>query len=222
MIKLHYLKDSRALRVLWLLEELALPYDIELYLRDKKTYLAPQPLKKIHPLGKSPVIVENDLVVAESAVIIEYLAETYAGVDGRLALIPTETGDYRQYRYWMHYAEGSLMPFLVMNLVFEKIKTAPMPFVARPIAKTIANRALSTYISPNIETHLEYLDQHLKQHAYFAGQQISGADFQMSYPVSAMVERLPNMAQFTGIMDYMKRLSARPAFQRAQANVDAM
>src|SRR4051794_21840615 len=134
MITVHHLNNSRSQRVLWLLEELELPYEIVKYQRDPKTMLAPASLRAIHPLGKSPVITDGEATLAESGAILEYLVEPY----GRGAMSPPPgTGAYRRYRYFMHYAEGSLMPLLLMKLVFAKVKT-DAPFLIRPVAKAIA------------------------------------------------------------------------------------
>ena len=142
MIVVHHLNNSRSQRVLWLLEELGLAYDIKRYQRDKKTMLAPPELRKIHPLGKSPVVTDGDLTLAESGAIIEYVVERYG--DGRFA--PSrQLPAYLRYRYWLHYAEGSLMPPLLLKLVFDKIETSPMPFFVKPIAKAISGCSLGCF-----------------------------------------------------------------------------
>ncbi len=222
MITLHYLNDSRAFRVLWLLEELGLDYDIKIYQRNSKTLLAPDELKRIHPLGKSPVITDDKEVVAESAVIIEYLAETYGGKEGKLNLIPSHQPAHNQYRYWLHYAEGSFMPFLVMRLVFETLKSAPMPFFVRPIIKRAANEVVKAYIGPNIKTHLAFIEHHLSQNTYFAGDEFSGADIQMSYPLQSVLEQAKNPEQFPHISSYINRLSRRAPYQHAMTKANNM
>lgn len=210
MITVHHLNNSRSQRVLWLLEELELPYEIVKYERDPKTLLAPASLRAIHPLGKSPVITDGDATLAESGAILEYLVETYG--KGRLAPAPGTPG-YRDYRYFMHYAEGSLMPFLVMQLVFNKIKT-DAPLLVRPIAKAIAGQVGKQFLEPNLTSHLAFLADHLSRHAWFAGDAFSAADVQMSFPVEGAVARVgggisPKLTEWLG------RIQARPAYRRA-------
>ncbi|MBA3541964.1 MAG: glutathione S-transferase [Deltaproteobacteria bacterium] len=213
MITVHHLEDSRSQRILWLLEELAVPYEIIHYKRDKKTMLAPPELQKIHPLGKSPVITDGDQTVAESAVILEYLVETYGA--GRL--VPTvNTPAYRHYRYFMHYAESSLMPYLLLKLIFTKIKTSPMPFFVKPIARKIADNVSDLFVDPNLKRHLGFLDAHLTKHPWVAGEELTVADMQMSYPIIAAVERgTVNMP--ASLVAYAAKLKALPAYQRAVA-----
>ena len=140
MLTLHHLENSRSQRILWLLEELGVEYEIKRYERDPRTYLAPDSLKAMHPLGKSPLLTDGDTLVAESAVIINYLINQYGASKGLIPGNGTEAA--RQNEYWLHYSEGSLMPYLVLSLIVTKIKTSPMPFFAKPIAKAIASRAV--------------------------------------------------------------------------------
>ena len=152
MITVHHLEMSRSQRILWLLEELGVPYDIRLYRRDPASRLAPVELKRIHPLGKSPVVTDGDTVVAESGAIIEYLAERFgAQAPAELAhLEPARgTAEHRQCRFWMHYAEGSLMNWLVMKLVFDSIPRQPMPFLVRPVARALCAKVQQKLITPN-------------------------------------------------------------------------
>src|SRR5688572_30673806 len=144
MIIVHHLNNSRSQRVLWLLEELGLPYDIVRYAREK-TGLAPKSLEAVHPLGKSPVIVDGDVTLAESGAILEYLVERHG--KGRLAPAPG-TPERVRYTYWMHYAEGSMMPPLLMKLVFDQIAKAKMPFMVRPVARAIADRVRRSFVVP--------------------------------------------------------------------------
>ena len=212
MITLHHLNNSRSQRILWMLEELELDYEIEFYERDSETQLAPQALKDIHPLGKSPVITDGDLVIAESGAIIEYLGRTY----GQNTLTPSpESSEYQQYVYWLHFAEGSLMPQLLLRLVFEKVKSAPVPFFIKPVTKGIANKVMSSYVSPNIKSFLYFIEQHLSEHEWFAGQQLSGADVQMSFPLEASVARGVVDAKHRHIIQYVQRIQSRPAYQKA-------
>jgi glutathione S-transferase len=218
MITLHHLETSRSQRVLWLLEELGLPYEMVRYQRDSKTRLAPPELKAIHPLGKSPVITDGSITVAESGAILEYLAETYgaqaAGVGPTLLPRPG-TPEHRECRFWMHYAEGSLMNWLVMKLVFMTIPTQPMPFFARPIARSLCAQVQGKLIDPNLSTALDFMDRHLASHAWFAGDQISLADFQMSFAVEAALTRTPGNAAYPHLQAYRDKMAARPAYQRA-------
>ena len=158
MITVHHLNNSRSQRVLWLIEELGLPYEIKRYERDPQTLLAPPSLREVHPLGKSPVVTDGGLTLAESGAVIEYLVERYAG--GQLAPASGTPARWR-YTYWMHYAEGSAMPPLLLKLVFDRIEAAPMPFFVKPIARAIAARARDSFILPQITRHLDYMESEL-------------------------------------------------------------
>ena len=212
MIVVHHLNNSRSQRILWLLEELGLTYDIKRYERDKKTMLAPPELRKVHPLGKSPVVTDDDLTLAESGAIIEYLVERYG--DGCFAPA-RELPAYLRYRYWLHYAEGSIMPPLLLKLVFDKIETSPMPFFVKPIAKAISGKANSSFIMPQIYTHLDYLEDELGKGKWFVGDDFTAADVQLSFPIEAAAARGGLDASRPRLMDYLKRIHARPAYQRA-------
>lgn len=166
MLTLHHLENSRSQRVLWLLEELQLPYEIKRYARDPNTMLAPVELRKVHPLGKSPVITDGELTLAESGAILEYLVERYG--EGRLAPA-ANTADQLRYRYWMHYAEGSAMPPLLLRLVFNRISNGPMPFFIRPVARAIAKGANQAFIGPQLKLHLDYMESELDKSQWFAG-----------------------------------------------------
>jgi glutathione S-transferase len=220
MITVHHLETSRSQRVLWLLEELGLPYELKLYKRDPRTRLAPPELKKIHPLGKSPVITDGSEVVAESAAILEYLGEVYgAQGQGEVAqLVPAVgTPAHRQYRFWMHFAEGSLMNWLVMKLVFMTIPSQPMPFFVRPIARQMCAQVQAKLIDPNVTAALAYMDQHLASNKWFTGDQLTLADFQMSFAVEAALSRSGDAARYPHLKAYRDRMVARPAYQRGVA-----
>lgn len=220
MITVHHLETSRSQRVLWLLEELGLPYELKVYKRHPVTKLAPPELKKVHPLGKSPVITDGDLVVAESAAILEYLVEQHgAQSSGDAAHLTTQPGtpEHHQRRFWMHYAEGSLMNWLVMKLVFMSIPTQPMPFFVRPIARELCKRVQRQLIDPNVNTALAFIEDHLSRHTWFAGERITLADFQMSFAVSALMSRADAAASHPHLQAYVARMEARPAYQRALA-----
>lgn len=212
MITVHHLNHSRSQRVLWLLEELEVPYELVKYERDPKTLLAPPSLQKIHPLGKSPVITDGDVTVAESGAILEYIVETY----GKGRLVPAaNTPDYRHYRYFMHYAEGSLMPYLLLTLIFNRVRNAPVPFFVKPIAKKIADKVTGDFITPNLTRHLKFLGDHLATHTWFAGPELTVADIQMSYAVEAIVSRAKHLDVSPKILELAKRMQERPAYKRA-------
>jgi glutathione S-transferase len=205
MLTVHHLNNSRSQRVLWLLEELGAPYEIVKYERDPKTSLAPEALQKIHPLGKSPIVTDGDAVLAESGAILEYIVDKH----GKLAPKPG-TAEHNRYRYYMHYAEGSLMPFLLLRLLFGRIRKAPI--VVRPIAKVIANKVDAQFITPNLTRHIAFIDGELAKSPWFAGD-FSAADIQMVYPMEAIAARVPNAPE--RIKDWVARAHARPAYQRA-------
>jgi glutathione S-transferase len=211
MIVVHHLNNSRSQRVLWLLEELGLPYEVQRYQRDRKTMLAPPELRAVHPLGKSPVIEDDAQVLAESGAIVEYLAERYG--DGRL--VPAAGSPERmRYRYWMHFAEGTAQPPLLLKLLFDRVETGPMPFFARPIARAIARRAKAGYVQPNIDRVLDFMESELAQRDWFAGPGFSAADVQMSFPLEAAAMRGGLDAKRPRLMDFLARIHARPAYQR--------
>jgi glutathione S-transferase len=214
LITLHHLNNSRSQRILWLMEELGLPYEIQRYQRDPKTMLAPPSLRAVHPLGKSPVITDGDLTLAESGAIIEYLVARYGA--GRLAP-EAGTPAHLRYTYWMHYAEGSAMPPLLLKLVFDKIENSPMPFFVKPIARGIAGKVKKTFIEPQLRQHLDYLEMSLGQSGWFAGDSFSGADIQMSFPLEAAAARGGLNESRPKLMDFLTRIHARPAYQRALA-----
>jgi|EP01034_Spumella_vulgaris_P035280 glutathione S-transferase len=212
MIVVHHLNNSRSQRVLWLLEELGLEYDIVRYQRDPKTMLAPPSLRAIHPLGKSPVITDGDATVAESGAIIEYLVEKYG--NGRL-VPPAGSADKRRWTYFLHYAEGSAMAPLLMKLVFDRVESSPAPFFVKPIAKAIAGKVKGSYILPQIEQHLDYLEGELGKTEWFAGAEFSAADVQMSFPLEAAASRGGLARSRPRLMAFLDRIHARPAYQRA-------
>jgi glutathione S-transferase len=220
MLTVHHLETSRSQRILWLLEELGVPYELKVYRRDAATRLAPPELKAIHPLGKSPVVTDDGEVIAESGAIIEYLVEKYgAKGQGELAHLEPARGtpEYRQCRYWMHYAEGSLMNWLVMKLVFVTIPKRPMPFFAKPIARAIGGKVQAQLVDPNLEAALAFIEEHLSRHRWFAGDHITMADFQMSFAVEALLSRASDAAACPRLHEYHARMRARPAYQRAEA-----
>ena len=208
MLTVHHLNNSRSQRVLWLLEELGVPYEIHKYERDPKTMMAPPELEKIHPLGKSPVVTDDGLVIAESGAILEYIVDKYG--QGRLAPKPG-TPEHVRYRYYLHYAEGSLMPFLLLKLIFGRVR-AQAPFLVRPIARKIADSVEGAFVHPNLKRHVAFLDGELAKSEWFAGA-FSAADIQMIFPMEAIAARLPSAP--ARIRQWVERAHARPAYQRA-------
>lgn len=212
MLTVHHLNNSRSQRVLWLLEELEVPYEIKRYERDRKTMLAPASLRKVHPLGKSPVVTDGNLTLAESGAIIEYLLERY----GKGQLVPPAgTPARRRLGYWLHYAEGSLMPLLVMKLVFARVETAPAPFFVRPLIRTIVRNVNRAYLDRELRLHLDYLEGELTRSPWFAGDEFTAADIQMSFPVEAAAARGGLDARYPRLLAWLERIQARPAYRRA-------
>lgn len=213
MITVHHLNNSRSQRVIWLLEELGVDYEIKRYQRDPKTMLAPKSLLKVHPLGKSPVITDGDTVVAESGAIVEYLIDRY-DVEHKLA--PSAGTPTRlRYTYWLHFAEGSAMSPLLMKLVFNHIEKASMPFFAKPIAKAISKKTKESFIEPQIKAHLDYIESELEKSTWFAGGRLSGADIQMSFPLEAAVARGGLNDSYPKITAFLKRIHDRAGYKRA-------
>ena len=211
MLTVHHLENSRSQRILWLLEELGLEYEIKHYKRDKKTSLGPPELRAIHPLGKSPVITDGDVTVAESGLIVEYLIETY----GNGGLMPaTGTPEHMQYRYWMHYAEGTLMPLMLVSLLLSKIEEAPVPFFIKPVTKGIAAKAMAAYAGPNIKLNLDYLEETLQESPWLCGDEMTGADIMLSFPIEAAATRT-SLSSYPALMAFHQRIRVLPAYQRA-------
>ncbi|WP_108470667.1 glutathione S-transferase family protein [Rhodanobacter thiooxydans] len=212
MIIVHHLNNSRSQRILWLLEELGLPYEIKRYQRDPKTMLAPAELRAVHPLGKSPVITDGELTLAESGAIIEYLADRYAAG----TLIPAHGTPQRlRCNYWLHYAEGSAMPPLLLKLVFNRVEHAPAPFFVKPVARGIARKVLRNFVEPQLKLHLDYLEGELGDSEWFGGDVFSVADIQLSFPLEAFAARGGLDAGYPQLSAFLQRMHARPAYQRA-------
>lgn len=214
MITVHHLNNSRSQRVLWLLEELELPYEIQRYKRNPETMLAPASLRAVHPLGKSPVITDGDRVVAESGAIIEYLVERHG--HGRL-IPPAGTDDHLKYRYWLHFAEGSAMPPLLLKLVFDKIERTPMPFFVKPVAQRISHSVKSRFIVPQLAAQMEYMESTLARSPWFAGETFTAADIQMSFPLEAAAARGGLDVRYPALRTFLETVHARPAYARALA-----
>jgi glutathione S-transferase len=214
MITVHHLNNSRSQRILWLLEELGVPYEIKLYTRDPRALLAPPELRAVHPLGKSPLISDDGTTVAESGAIVEYLVERYG--NGRLIPAPRSPERLR-YTYWLHFAEGSAMTPLLLKLVFARIEAAPMPFFAKPIARGMTKKVQATYIDPNLARHLDFMEAQLAENGWFAGAEFSAADIQMSFPVELSRARGGLDEKHPRLLQFLERIHARPAYQRALA-----
>ncbi|MEH2335192.1 glutathione S-transferase family protein [Nostoc sp.] len=212
MITVHHLNNSRSQRVLWLLEELGIEYEVKRYDRNPKTMLAPASLREVHPLGKSPVITDGALTLAESGAIIEYLVERYG--NGRLIPAPG-TPERLRYTYWLHYAEGSAMPLLLLKLVFDQIEKGPIPFFVRPIARAIVERVKNSFIQPQIAQHLDYQEAEIGKSTWFAGNEFTAADIQMSFPLEAAAARAGLDASRPKLMAFLDRIHTRPAYQQA-------
>jgi glutathione S-transferase len=212
VITVHHLNNSRSQRVLWLLEELEVPYEVKRYERDPVTMLAPKELRDVHPLGKSPVVTEDGRVIAESGAVIEYLIERHGG--GRL-IPPADTPERLRYRFWLHYAEGSLMPLLLLQLVFDKLEQSPMPFFVKPIARGISSKVKAAFITPQTKTHLDFVEAELGKTTWFAGEEMTAADIQMSFPLEASVQRAGLGSSRPKAMAFVERIHARPAYKRA-------
>jgi glutathione S-transferase len=212
VITVHHLEKSRSHRVLWMLEELGLPYEIVEYKRNPKTLLAPPELQKIHPLGKSPVLDEDGTIYAESAAILEHLVEKHGG--GRFTPA-AGTPEHVRYRYFMHYAEGSVMSPLLLKLVTSRLRAAKLPFFIKPIAKKIAGTIDASFTDPNLRRHLEFIDAELGKSPYFCGEEFSVADVQMSYPVSGLLLRANDLGPTASCKAFYERIRERPAYKRA-------
>jgi glutathione S-transferase len=199
MIIVHHLNNSRSQRVLWLLEELGIEYEIKFYERDAKTMLAPESLRQVHQLGKSPVITDADLTIAESGAIIEYLVDRYG--NGRL--IPASgTPEHLRYKYWLHYAEGSAMPPLVMRLILNNFGAGNSSVV-------------SGFVAPQIKLHFDYIECELRKNTWFAGEKFTAADIQMSFPLE-IVAMLPGEVESRPkLKEFIERIHGRPAYKRA-------
>jgi glutathione S-transferase len=197
MIEVHHLNNSRSQRILWLLEELELDYEIVKYQRDAETNLAPESLREIHPLGKSPVVREDGTILFESAAIIDHLVRRYG--NGRLAP-PESSREHVRYQQWLHYAEGSAMLPLMLKLYLGRLGDAAGPLLPR--------------VEDEIQNHMGYLDSQLADSDFFLGNDLTAADVALSFPIQATrvlygIDSFPNLAGF------LERIVARPAYRRA-------
>lgn len=212
MLTVHHLNNSRSQRVLWLLEELGVPYDVKHYQRNPETMRAPPELTAVHPLGRSPVVTDGDIVVAETGAVIEYLLETYG--NGRLRPA-AGSPEARRFTYWLHFAEGSEMTPLLMRLVFDRLAASPMPFFVRPVAKGITKKVRASFIDPQITAHLDFIEGELRRSEWFAGDVFGAADIQMSFPIEVSAMRAGLGAGRPKLQAFLDRIHARPGYVRA-------
>ena|SRR5271170_184205 len=212
MITVHHLNNSRSQRVLWLLEELGVPYAVQRYERDAKTMLAPAALLAVHPLGKSPVIVDGGVTVAESGAIVDYLVDRYG--NGRL-IPPAGTPERLRYTYWLHYAEGSAMPPLLIKLIFDRVANGPAPWPISAVARRISATVNNAFLGPQLKRHLDFMDAELAAHTWFAGGEFTAADVQMSFPLELAVSRAGLDRSRPHLIAFLDRIHAREAYRRA-------
>jgi glutathione S-transferase len=212
VLTVHHLNNSRSQRVLWLLEELGVPYQVERYERDPRTLRAPEALKRVHPLGKSPVVSDGEETIAESGAITEYLLDRYGA--GRLRPSPGSPA-HRRYTYWLHYAEGSAMPPLLLKLVFLRIPKARAPWYARGIINALVRNVQGSVIDPELRSHARHWEEALARAPWFAGEEFSAADIQMSFPVEVIETRAPDVLG-PKTRAFLARIRERAAYQRAR------
>jgi glutathione S-transferase len=199
VILVHHLENSRSQRVLWLLEELELPYEVRRYERDRKTMLAPPELRKVHPLGKAPLIEDEGRVIAETGAIAEYLVEKEGGRLGP----PANRDAVLRYRHFLHYAEGSMMPPLFGLLIINRLGLLGRPAKA-PVQKML-------------DQHLDWLETELGERSWFAGDEFTAADIMMSFPLEASRSRGGLDGSRPNLIDWLERIHARPAYAAALA-----
>ncbi|AEF53631.1 glutathione S-transferase [Marinomonas posidonica] len=211
MIQVHHLENSRSQRILWLLEELNLSYEIIEYKRDPDTASAPESLKKIHPLGKAPILTDGDNTIVESGAIIEYLLDKY---DEDKGLRPSEGQALLDYRFWLHFAEGSLMPLLVMKLVMTKVPKNPMPFFIKPIAKALTDKVTQKFIQPRLQPQLDFIEATLADRIWFTGETLTAADIQMSFPLQASSTRM-DLSSYPNIRRFLSQVENQVGYQQA-------
>ena len=214
MLHLHHLANSRSFRILWLLEELGLDYKLTCYERNK-AYRAPNSLKQVHPLGHAPILEVNDRALVESGFIIEYLIKHY---DKEHQFKPADDNEaaWDAYTFWLHFVEASLMPPLVMRLVFTKV-VEQSPMLIKPVSKSIRNQVEKSMISKSLDTMLAMMEQHLQDNHWFAGSEFSAADIQMHLAVvGANAGAGLDSSKYANILNWLKRCEERDAFKRAE------
>lgn len=199
MITLYALKQSRSQRIVWLLEALGVPYEVKNFEREPQTRAAPPIFKTLHPLGKAPILTDGETVIAESAAIVEYLIERY----GKGAFIPNAGSPaYVQYKQWLHYAEGSIMPNFTLKLI-------------------AGDSPKADYIHHQLSLHLNYIEQYLADKKWFCGDQLTGADVMMSFPLQVAQFLLPEEA-YPNIARYVEQVEQNEHYQRAVAKVGSL
>lgn len=211
MIVVHHLDNSRSQRILWLLEELDISYDIRFYRRDRRTLLAPPELRRIHPLGKSPIITDGDVTIAETGAIVEYILDRYG--NGRL-IPPAGTPERLRFTYWLHYAEGSAMPPLLLKLVFQTLPERA-PRLLRPFVRAIAQKTEDSFIDPQLKTHADFWEAELENREWFCGDTFTAADIVMSFPLEAAWSRAGIRGKYSEIGHFLHQIHNRPAYKRA-------
>lgn len=216
-LHLHHLKNSRSFRIVWLLEELNITYQLTSY--ERENGLAPKSLKNIHPMGKSPILQDDNQILIESAHIIEYLIDNYDNIDNHDALNHKKfrpnyaTTEYEKYRYWLHFTESSLMPLLIIRLLFSRmIKQSPIGI--KQVAKLLQNGVEKSYVNKTLNAELTMLDEHLSNHDWLAGSQFTGADIQLEFAIDAMKKSRQLEPCFANIHNWLKRCHAREAYQK--------
>ena len=212
MITVHHLENSRSQRTLWMLEALGVDYDIKRYSRDPATSLAPPELKAVHPLGKSPVITDGDITVAESGAIVEYLMEQYSG--GKLQ--PADTPEARRdYTYWLHYAEGTMMPLLIIALLLRRVDEAKVPFFVKPIARDITGKLREAYLDRNLAANMKFMESTLADRPWFTGDHLTAADIHMSFILEGLNVSTDLESDFPNMAACLKRCHDDKNYQRA-------
>lgn len=214
MITVHHLNDSRSQRVLWLLEELEIAYEVRHYQRNPATMLAPPELKSLHPLGKAPLITDDAITVIESGAIVEYLVERYGG--GRLCPA-IGTPERLRYQQWLHFAEGSMQAMLVLKLFFNRIPNGPMPEEARSVVQRIRDEVSASYIDVNLQAQLDFVEAELGRSEWLAGDAFTAADVHMGFPLEVAAERVGIDDTRPRILAFLDRIHARPAYRMALA-----
>ena len=211
MLTVHHLENSRSHRIVWLLEELGVDYDIKRYGRDTETGLAPPELLDVHPLGKAPVVTDGNKTLAESGAIIEYLVYEYD--DGSLK--PADgTSEQLTYTYWLHYSEGSFSPLMLLSLVMGRIEDAPVPFFLKPVTRGIAGKVRDGFLDANVKRHMDYMESALSRSKWFCGDRFTAADVQMSFAIEAAEVRT-DLSAYPRLAGFLDTIRARPAYQRA-------
>ncbi|MGP5551683.1 glutathione S-transferase [Psychrobacter celer] len=214
MLHLHHLANSRSFRIIWLLEELNTDYELTCYERNR-AYRAPDSLKKVHPIGHAPMLEVNDRVLIESGFIIEYLIKHY-DTDKQFKPADDNEAAWEAYTFWLHFAEASLMPPLVMRLVFSKV-VDQSPMLIKPVSKKIQSQVEKNMISRSLDSMLGMMEQHLQDNHWFAGSEFSAADIQMHFAVvGANAGSGLDSSKYTNILNWLKRCEEREAFKRAE------